>query len=136
MLKNNTATSCKTISAKAFYTDENNNTLFLIDAGCENCTSSCLMASTPKKISLHTNEKYNQGETVSLIIDEKYMLKLSFMLYGLPILFMFIFALVIDNIFHKDTITAVSALISLIISWAVLKVISRKIKKSPVKIIE
>ena len=136
MLKNNTATSCKTISAKAFYTDENNNTLFLIDAGCENCTSSCLMASTPKKISLHTNKKYNQGETVSLIIDKKYMLKLSLMLYGLPILFMFIFALVIDNIFHKDTITAVSALISLIISWAVLKVISRKIKKSPVKIIE
>ena len=136
MLKNNTATSCKTISAKAFYTDENNNTLFLIDAGCENCTSSCLMASTPKKRSLRTNKKYNQGETVSLIIDEKYMLKLSFMLYGLPILFMFIFALVIDNIFHKDTITAVSALISLIISWAVLKVISRKIKKSPVKIIE
>ena len=136
MLKNNTATSCKTISAKAFYTDENNNTLFLIDAGCENCTSSCLMASTPKKISLHTNKQYNQGDTVSLIIDEKYMLKLSLMLYGLPSLFMFIFALVIDNIFHKDTITAVSALISLIISWAVLKVISRKIKKSPVKIIE
>ena len=135
MLKNNTA-DCKTISAKAAYTDENNNTLFLIDAGCENCTSSCLMASTPKKISLRTNKKYNQGETVSLIIDKKYMLKLSLMLYGLPILFMFIFALVIDNIFHKDTITAVSALISLIISWAVLKVISRKTKKSPVKIIE
>ena len=135
MLKNNTA-GCKTISAKAAYTDENNNTLFLIDAGCENCTSSCLMAFTPKKISLRTNKKYNQGETVSLIIDEKYMLKLSLMLYGLPILFMFIFALVIDNIFHKDTITAVSALISLIISWAVLKVISKKIKKSPVKIIE
>ena len=135
MLKNNTA-GCKTISAKAAYTDENNNTLFLIDAGCENCASSCLMASTPKKISLRTNKKYNHGETVSLIIDEKYMLKLSLMLYGLPILFMFIFALVIDNIFHKDTITAVSALISLIISWAVLKVISKKIKKSPVKIIE
>lgn len=135
MLKNNTA-GCKTISAKAAYTDENNNTLFLIDAGCENCTSSCLMVSTPKKISLRTNKKYNQGETVSLIIDEKYMLKLSLMLYGLPILFMFIFALVIDNVFHKDTITAVSALISLIISWAVLKVISKKIKKSPVKIIE
>lgn len=135
MLKNNTA-GCKIIPAKAAYTDENNNTLFLIDAGCENCTSSCLMASTPKKISVRTNKKYNQGETVSLIIDKKYMLKLSLMLYGLPILFMFIFALVIDNIFHKDTITAVSALISLIISWAVLKVISRKIKKSPVKIIE
>ena len=135
MLKNNTA-GCKIIPAKAAYTDENNNTLFLIDAGCENCTSSCLMASTPKKISVRTNKKYNQGETVSLIIDENYMLKLSLMLYGLPILFMLVFALVIDNIFQKDTITALSALISLIISWAVLKFISKKIKKSPVKIIE
>ena len=135
MLKNNTA-GCKIIPAKAAYTDENNNTLFLIDAGCENCTSSCLMASTPKKISVRTNKKYNQGETVSLIIDENYMLKLSLMLYGLSILFMLVFALVIDNIFHKDTITALSALISLIISWAVLKFISKKIKKSPVKIIE
>ena len=135
MLKNNTA-GCKIIPAKAAYTDENNNTLFLIDAGCENCTSSCLMASTPKKISVRTNKKYNQGETVYLIIDENYMLKLSLMLYGLPILFMLVFALVIDNIFHKDTITALSALISLIISWAVLKFISKKIKKSPVKIIE
>ena len=42
----------------------------------------------------------------------------------------------IDNIFHKDSLTAISALISLIISWAVLKIISKKIKKSPVKIIE
>lgn len=135
MLKSNT-TSCKIIPAKAAFTDENNNTLFLIDAGCENCTSSCLMASTPKKISMRTNKKYNQGETVSLIIDEKYMLKLSLMLYGLPILFMFISALIIDNIFHKDSMTAISALMSLIISWAVLKFISKKIKKSPVKIIE
>lgn len=135
MLKNNNA-GCKIIPAKAAYTDENNNTLFLIDAGCENCTSSCLMASTPKKISVRTNKKYNHGENVSLIIDENYMLKLSLILYGLPILFMLVFALVIDNVFHKDTITALSALISLIISWAVLKFISKKIKKSPVKIIE
>ena len=49
---------------------------------------------------------------------------------------MFAVSLIIDTIFHKDTLTAISAALSLIISWLVLKYISKSINKSPVKILE
>ena len=88
------------------------------------------------KITLHADKKYNKGDTVSLIIDEKHMLKLSILLYGLPLVIMFAVSLIIDTIFHKDTLTAISAALSLIISWLVLKYISKSINKSPVKILE
>ena len=64
------------------------------------------------------------------------MLKLSILLYGLPLVIMFAVSLIIDTIFHKDTLTAISAALSLIISWLVLKYISKSINKSPVKILE
>ncbi len=136
MLKNNIDQCNKVISAKvASYDDKNNITLF-VEAGCENCTSSCLMSSTPKKLTLHTNKNYNIGENVSLIIDEKYMLKLSILLYGIPLIIMFAVSLMIDMLFHKDIVTATSAFLSLILSWIILKYVSKNINKSPIKILD
>lgn len=136
MLKNNSQNCQKVISAKVDFCDNKNNITLLIDAGCESCTSSCIMSAASKKITVHSSKKYNIGDTVSLIIDEKYMLKLSLILYGLPLIIMFAVSLVIDTIFHKDTLTAISAALSLIISWLILKYISKNINKSPVRILE
>lgn len=136
MLKNNSHNCQKVISAKVDFCDNKNNITLLIDAGCESCTSSCIMSAASKKITIHSSKKYNIGDTVSLIIDEKYMLKLSLILYGLPLIIMFAVSLIIDTIFHKDTLTAISAALSLIISWLILKYISKNINKSPVRILE
>lgn len=136
MLKNNSHNCQKVISAKVDFCDNKNNITLLIDAGCESCTSSCIMSAASKKITVHSSKKYNIGDTVSLIIDEKYMLKLSLILYGLPLIIMFVVSLIIDTIFHKDTLTAISAALSLIISWLILKYISKNINKSPVRILE
>lgn len=136
MLKNNIHNCQKVISAKVESCDNKNNITLLIDAGCESCTSSCIMYAASKKITIHSSKKYNTGDTVSLIIDEKYMLKLSLILYGLPLFIMFAVSLIIDTVFHNDTLTSISAALSLIISWVILKYISKNINKSPVRILE
>ena len=136
MLKNHTHNCQKVISAKVESCDNKNNITLLIDAGCESCTSSCIMSAASKKITIHSSKKYNTGDTVSLIIDEKYMLKLSLILYGLPLFIMFAVSLIIDTVFHNDTLTSISAALSLIISWVILKYISKNINKSPVRILE
>lgn len=136
MLNNNSNSCQKVISAKVDCCNDKNNITLLIDAGCENCTSSCIMSAASKKVTINTDKKYNTGDTVSLIIDEKYMLKLSMLLYGLPLVIMFAAALIIDMFFHQDTLTAISAASSLIISWLILKYISKNIDKNPVRIIE
>ncbi len=135
MLKNNSQNCQKVISAKVYSCDNKNNVTLLIDAGCESCTSSCIMSTASKKITLYTEKQYNTGDTVSLIIDEKYMLKISMLLFGLPLIIMFAVSAIIDTVFHKDTLTAFSAVLSLVISWLILKYISKNINKSPVRII-
>ena len=96
MLKNNSQNCQKVISAKVYSCDNKNNVTLLIDAGCESCTSSCIMSTASKKITLYTEKKYNTGDTVSLIIDEKYMLKISMLLFGLPLIIMFAVSAIID----------------------------------------
>ena len=115
MLKNNSQNCQKVISAKVYSCDNKNNVTLLIDAGCESCTSSCIMSTASKKITLYTEKKYNTGDTVSII--------------------MFAVSAIIDTVFHKDTLTAFSAVLSLVISWLILKYISKNINKSPVRII-
>lgn len=136
MLKNNIQNCQKIISAKVDSCDNKNNITLLINAGCESCTSSCIMAAAAKKVTVHSDKKYNKGDTVSLIINEKYMLKLSLLLYGLPLVIMFAVSLIINTVFHKDTLTALSAVLSIIISWIILKYISKNINKSPVRILK
>ncbi len=69
------------------------------------------------------------------MLFRSYMLKISMLLFGLPLIIMFAVSAIIDTVFHKDTLTAFSAVLSLVISWLILKYISKNINKSPVRII-
>ena len=103
---------------------------------CANCKSSCLLAQKKKSFTIKTNKTYEKGSQINIIVDEKYMLKLSLLLYGLPILIMIIAAFLADMIFQKEAVTAVFSLASLIISWGILKYVSKNLKKSPIHILD
>lgn len=103
---------------------------------CANCKSSCLLAQKKKSFTIKTNKIYEKGSQINIIVDEKYMLRLSLLLYGLPILIMIIAAFLADMIFQKEAVTAVFSLASLILSWGILKYVSKNLKKSPIHILD
>ena len=103
---------------------------------CANCKSSCLLAQKKKSFTIKTNKTYEKGSHINIIVDEKYMIKLSLLLYGLPILIMIITAFLADMIFQKEAVTAVFSLASLILSWGILKYVSKNLKKSPIHILD
>ena len=103
---------------------------------CANCKSSCLLAQKKKSFTIKTNKIYEKGSQINIIVDEKYMLKLSLLLYGLPMLIMIIAAFLADMIFQKEAVTAVFSLASLILSWGILKYVSKNLKKSPIHILD
>lgn len=103
---------------------------------CANCKSSCLLAQKKKSFTIKTNKTYEKGSQINIIVDEKYMLKLSLLLYGLPIFIMIIAAFLADMIFQKEAVTAVFSLASLILSWGILKYVSKNLKKSPIHILD
>lgn len=103
---------------------------------CANCKSSCLLAQKKKSFTIKTNKIYEKGSQINIIVDEKYMLRLALLLYGLPILIMIITAFLADMIFQKEAVTAVFSLASLILSWGILKYVSKNLKKSPIHILD
>lgn len=103
---------------------------------CANCKSSCLLAQKKKSFTIKTNKIYEKGSQINIIVDEKYMLRLSLLLYGLPIFIMIIAAFLADMIFQKEAVTAVFSLASLILSWGILKYVSKNLKKSPIHILD
>lgn len=103
---------------------------------CANCKSSCLLAQKKKSFTIKTNKTYEKGSQINIIVDEKYMLRLALLLYGLPILIMIIAAFLADMIFQKEAVTAVLSLASLILSWGILKYVSKNLKKSPIHILD
>lgn len=103
---------------------------------CANCKSSCLLAQKKKSFTIKTNKIYEKGSQINIIVDEKYMMRLSLLLYGLPIFIMIIAAFLADMIFQKEAVTAVFSLASLILSWGILKYVSKNLKKSPIHILD
>ena len=103
---------------------------------CANCKSSCLLAQKKKSFTIKTNKIYEKGSQINIIVDEKYVLRLSLLLYGLPIFIMIIAAFLADMIFQKEAVTAVFSLASLILSWGILKYVSKNLKKSPIHILD
>lgn len=103
---------------------------------CANCKSSCLLAQKKKSFTIKTNKIYEKGSQINIIVDEKYMLCLSLLLYGLPMFIMIIAAFLADMIFQKEAVTAVFSLASLILSWGILKYVSKNLKKSPIHILD
>lgn len=103
---------------------------------CANCKSSCLLAQKKKSFTIKTNKTYEKGSQINIIVDEKYMMRLSLLLYGLPMFIMIIAAFLADMIFQKEAVTAVFSLASLILSWGILKYVSKNLKKSPIHILD
>lgn len=103
---------------------------------CANCKSSCLLAQKKKSFTIKTNKIYEKGSQINIIVDEKYMMRLALLLYGLPMLIMIIAAFLADMIFQKEAVTAVLSLASLILSWGILKYVSKNLKKSPIHILD
>lgn len=103
---------------------------------CANCKSSCLLAQKKKSFTIKTNKIYEKGSQINIIVDEKYMMRLALLLYGLPIFIMIIAAFLADMIFQKEAVTAVFSLASLILSWGILKYVSKNLKKSPIHILD
>lgn len=103
---------------------------------CANCKSSCLLAQKKKSFTIKTNKKFEKGDNINIMIDEKYMMRLALLLYGLPIFIMIIAAFLADMIFQKEAVTAVFSLASLILSWGILKYVSKNLKKSPIHILD
>lgn len=103
---------------------------------CANCKSSCLLAQKKKSFTIKTNKSYEKGTQINIIVDEKYMLKLALLLYGLPIIIMLITAFIAEKLFQKEIITSFTALFSLIISWGILKYVSKNLKQSPIYILD
>lgn len=103
---------------------------------CANCKSSCLLAQKKKSFTIKTNKSYEKGSHINIIIDEKYMINLALLLYGMPILIMIISAFIADMLFQKEIITALTALFSLILSWGILKYVSKNLKRSPIHILD
>lgn len=103
---------------------------------CANCKSSCLLAQKKKSFTIKTNKTYEKGSQINIIVDEKYMMRLALLLYGLPMFIMIIAAFLADMIFQKEAVTAVFSLASLILSWGILKYVSKNLKKSPIHILD
>lgn len=103
---------------------------------CANCKSSCLLAQKKKSFTIKTNKIYEKGSQINIIVDEKYMMRLALLLYGLPMFIMIIAAFLADMIFQKEAVTAVFSLASLILSWGILKYVSKNLKKSPIHILD
>lgn len=103
---------------------------------CANCKSSCLLAQKKKSFTIKTNKSYEKGAQINIIVDEKYMLKLALLLYGLPIIIMLVTAFIAEKLFQKEIITSLTALFSLIISWGILKYVSKNLKQSPIHILD
>lgn len=103
---------------------------------CANCKSSCLLAQKKKSFTIKTNKSYEKGTQINIIVDEKYMLKLALLLYGLPIIIMLVTAFIAEKLFQKEIITSFTALFSLIISWGILKYVSKNLKQSPIYILD
>lgn len=103
---------------------------------CANCKSSCLLAQKKKSFTIKTNKSYEKGAQINIIVDEKYMLKLALLLYGLPIIIMLVTAFIAEKLFQKEIITSFTALFSLIISWGILKYVSKNLKQSPIHILD
>lgn len=106
---------------------------------CSSCSSKCTLAGDDKSkiIKIKSNNNFSKGQVVKLQENTAYSLKNSALAYLLPLIIMLIISGCADIIFKKDIITAISAFISLIVSWVILKVlVAPRIKKSPYTLLD
>lgn len=94
--------------------------------GCANksCGTSALsqlFSGTTKPIRVEKNTACNVGDRVELILDESQLLKHTFMAYGLPLLGMFVGAILLSLIFkqqfNEDLLAVMGGGAGLLVGW-------------------
>ncbi|HCX63038.1 SoxR reducing system RseC family protein [Sedimentibacter sp.] len=102
---------------------------------CKSCGSSC----NQKSVTIETDitGDYEVGDYVEITTENEVMMKHILVLYGVPLLIMMgVIGIVqlLSNSPNKDMISAVSALLSLVVSYFILKAYDkREMKKNVLK---
>ena len=105
---------------------------------CKSCSSACKVNSVIFETDISgVEDEINVGDYVEIRAENEVMLKHIAVLYGLPLLLMlltvFIFQVILKGP-HKDIISAVASLFSLIISFYLLKAYDKnEMKKNVLK---
>lgn len=95
---------------------------------CKGCSSVCKQPTVIFEANI--SEDYEEGDYVEISTENEVMLKQIAMLYGIPFLIMMvtigIFQLLLKSNPNKDIISAIASVLSLVISFFVLKSYDKK----------
>ena len=81
----------------------------------------------------HANAK--AGDMVKVVLPEKNFLKASFIVYGIPILFLLIFSVIGKVVFKKDIFSFIFGFSGLLISFLLIKYLDKKSKNKYLPVI-
>jgi sigma-E factor negative regulatory protein RseC len=95
---------------------------------CKGCSSACKQPSVIFETDI--SDDYEEGDYVEITTENEVMLKQIAMLYGIPFVIMLatigIFQLLLKSNPNKDIISAVASVLSLVISFFILKAYDKK----------
>ena len=96
--------------------------------GCGNSIWGKIFSHKRNKLSIKNNIGVKVGDRVMLTIEENYLLRSSLLLYGLPLLFLFIGMVFIDTITQKnsDLWVLVGAIFGMLSGLILVKFLARK----------
>ena len=96
--------------------------------GCGNSIWGKIFSHKRNKLSIKNNIGVKVGERVMLTIEENYLLRSSLLLYGLPLLFLFIGMVFMDTITQKnsDLWVLVGAIFGMLSGLILVKFLARK----------
>ena len=96
--------------------------------GCGNSIWGKIFSHKRNKLSIKNNIEAKVGDRVMLTIEENYLLRSSLLLYGLPLLFLFIGMVFMDTITQKnsDLWVLVGAIFGILSGLILVKFLARK----------
>ena len=96
--------------------------------GCGNSIWGKIFSNKRNKLSIKNNIGVKIGDRVMLTIEENYLLRSSLLLYGLPLLFLFIGMVFMDTITQKnsDLWVLVGAIFGMLSGLILVKFLARK----------
>ena len=96
--------------------------------GCGNSIWGKIFSHKRNKLSIKNNIEAKVGDRVMLTIEENYLLRSSLLLYGLPLLFLFIGMVFMDTITQKnsDLWVLVGAIFGMLSGLILVKFLARK----------
>ncbi len=102
---------------------------------CGNCPSKGMchpFGGDENKIEITAYNRINakQGDIVKVQIDEKIFLKASFIVYGIPILFLLIFSVLGKVFFKKDIFSFITGFLGMIMSFILIKFYENRNKRN------